>query len=39
MAVLKYNHYSEHVLNNLQSTPVYLHVKLILPAKSIPHIN
>ena len=39
IAVLKYNHYSEHVLNNLQSALVYLHVKSILHAKSISHIN
>lgn len=38
-AVLKYNRCSEHVLNNLPSTAVYLHVKLILHAESVPHIN
>lgn len=39
IAVLKYNRYSEHVLNNLQSALIYLHVKSILHAKGISHIN
>ena len=36
MAVLKHSRYSGHVVNNLQSTPRYSHIKSILRAQNIP---